>query len=202
MLAEAQAETGRELRSRGGTMVGRYALAQRYNSRMARIGTVLTVHGAHARIETSRRGVCDGCAEQSKCAVDEVASKGVSEQLTARNPIEAQPGDQVEFELPGRTELKISLLVWIVPLVGLLGGAAAGANAHQLLPVDRDLATLIGLLLGAALAFGLVILIDRRLRGHAQLIPEIRKVLQRAGHSPSAACLSGEPAETSFPAAH
>ena len=50
----------------------------------------------------------------------------------------------VEFDLPGHSELKISLVLWAVPLLGLVAGAAAGAGLHPLLPVGRDLATLLG----------------------------------------------------------
>ncbi len=143
----------------------------------------MALEGDHARIETARRGVCDGCADQKTCTVDEVASPGVSEVVSARNPLNARPGDLVEFELEGHTELKISLLVWIVPLVGLLCGAAVGANLHEVLGLSRDIATLIGLLIGGGLAFGLVTLVDRRARGHASLVPEIVKVLQSASCS-------------------
>ncbi len=150
---------------------------------MSRVGVVLAVEGDHARIETSRRGICDGCADQKSCAVDAGTSQSVSEEVTARNPLRAKPGDQVEFELPGHTELKISLLVWIVPLVGLLTGAAVGASVHEAISMGRDAATLVGLVLGGAIAFGIVVLFDRRARGHADLVPGIVKILSSEGCS-------------------
>ncbi len=147
---------------------------------MPRIGVVLDTEGEHARLETSRRGVCDGCADHSSCAVEGVVATGVSEVVTARNPVGARPGDRVEFDLPGHTELKLSFLVWVVPLCGVLAGAILGAAAHPLLPLDRDLATLLGSVLGIAVAFAVVIPIDRKARGSAALVPRILKVIPPA----------------------
>ena len=104
-------------------------------------------------------------------------STGVAEEVTARNPVHAGPGDHVEFDLGGHTELKISLLVWVVPLIGLMAGAIAGASLHHLVSLGRDVATLIGFVVGGGLAFGLVIAIDRRARGDARLVPEILRIL-------------------------
>jgi sigma-E factor negative regulatory protein RseC len=144
---------------------------------MPRLGTVIAVHGDHAQIETSRRGICDGCSDQESCAVDGVAAQGSSDRISARNPIQASIGDRVEFDLPGHTELKVSLLVWVVPLVGLTAGAIVGASVHHLIPLDRDTATLIGLVVGTALAFGVVKIFDRKARGDTNLVPEILKIL-------------------------
>lgn len=152
---------------------------------MVRIGVVLEVVGEHARLETSRRGVCEGCADHASCAVEGAVSSGVSEVVTARNPVGAGPGDRVEFDLPGHTELKISLLVWVVPLCGVIAGAIVGAGLHESLPLDRDLSTLLGAVVGAAAAFGVVIPIDRRVRGSAALVPRILKVLPPSACSQS-----------------
>jgi sigma-E factor negative regulatory protein RseC len=144
---------------------------------MPRIGTILEVIGDHAVIETTRRGICDGCSDHGNCAMEGAADSGLVEKTRARNPIGAEPGDRVAFELTGHTELKLSLLIWVVPLIGLVTGAVLATSLHQTISFDRDLATLLGALLGGALAFGVVILIDRRARGDARLLPEIVKVV-------------------------
>lgn len=144
---------------------------------MPRIGTVVEVTGEHAVIETTRRGICDGCSDHANCAMEGVASTGLAETIRVRNPIHAALGDHVEFELPGHTELKLSLLIWVVPLGGVIVGAIGMTSLHETLPFDRDLATLVGALLGGALAFGVVIAVDRRARGDDRLVPEIVKVV-------------------------
>ena len=150
---------------------------------MPRIGTIVQVTGDHALIETTRRGICDGCSDHAGCAVEGDPVSGAIEKVLARNPIQAVPGDRVEFELTGHTELRLSLLVWGVPLVGLMAGAAVGANLHEAIHLGRDVATLLGAVGGGALAFGIVVLFDRRARGDERLVPEVLKVVPVTGCS-------------------
>ncbi len=147
---------------------------------MARVGTIIAREGELAVIKTSKRGICDGCAEQESCATDGAVDKKVAEKVLARNGLGAGVGDLVEFELPGHTELKISLLVWIVPLIGVLTGAIVGSELHSQLGLNQDIATLLGLLLGGGLAFGVVMLVDKAARDDTKLVPEVKKVLPSA----------------------
>ena len=156
---------------------------------MSRTGTILKTSGNHALVATTLRGVCDGCTDRSKCSVDDPftsASEELLENITALNPLNAQPGDHVEFDLPGHTELSLSVLIWIVPLLGLIAGAVLGAYTHQLLSMDRDSATLLGLVAGAAAAFAVVMRIDRKATDDERLTPVILKVLSSS--SPTASC--------------
>ncbi len=156
---------------------------------MSRIGTILKTSGNHALVSTTRRGICDGCTDRSSCTYDDPftnATEDMLEKITALNPVNAQPGDHVEFDLPGHTELSLSVLIWVVPLLGLIAGAVLGAYTHQLLSMDRDSATLLGLVAGAAAAFAVVIRIDRKATGDERLTPVIQKVLSSS--PPTASC--------------
>jgi sigma-E factor negative regulatory protein RseC len=144
---------------------------------MPRIGYVLETAAGTARIVTTRRGICAGCSERSSCSFENALGKDVPEEVTARNPVGAKPGDTVEFDLPGHTELKVSLLVWVVPLAGMIAGAVAGANLHRWLSLGRDPATLLGAVAGSALAFAGVILCDRRASRDERLVPSVLKVV-------------------------
>lgn len=95
-----------------------------------------------------------------------------------RNAVGAMPGDTVELDLPPNAVLGLSVLVWVVPLVGLIGGAVAGA----VLPwggIDRDVTTLFGAVAGAAFAYGLLRGIDRQVAAHRRLTPFIARVVRR-----------------------
>jgi len=163
---------------------------------MSRTGTILKTSGNHALVATTLRGVCDGCSDRSKCSLDDPfasaseASEELLENITALNPLQAQPGDHVEFDLPGHTELSLSVLVWIVPLLGLIAGAVLGAYTHQLLSMDRDSATLLGLVAGAAAAFAVVMRIDRKASGDERLTPVILKVLSSSSSTASCSTAS------------
>lgn len=140
---------------------------------MTRIGFVIETDGDRAVVTTERRGICAGCTDRSTCPTD---SEIKPETITVLNPVKARPGDNVEIELPGHTELKVSLLIWAVPLAGLIAGAVAGS---RWLPLDSDLATLIGAAAGLVLAFSLVVACDRRSAGNTRLVPRIVKVVNQ-----------------------
>lgn len=144
---------------------------------MSRYGCVIKSSGDRALVSTTRRGVCDGCGERASCSFDKALGEGKPEELEVLNPVHAEAGDFVEFDLPGHTELKISLVLWAVPLLGLVAGAAAGASLHDVLSMDRDLATLLGAFAGLALFFLPVKLLDRKAKRDDRLTPRILRVV-------------------------
>jgi sigma-E factor negative regulatory protein RseC len=144
---------------------------------MSRIGYVIETRGGRALISTSRRGICNECADRSGCAFDMTLAGEKPEEILAANPVDARAGDTVAFDLPGHTELKLSLIIWVVPLLGLVGGAVAGAALHRALPLSKDPATLLGALAGLALSFLPVLFYDRRARKDPRLEPRILKIV-------------------------
>jgi sigma-E factor negative regulatory protein RseC len=100
--------------------------------------------------------------------------------VTADNSFGARPGDTVELELAGRMELRLSLLIWVVPLVGLVAGAVAGMLIGGRLAVDEDLGVLAGAVAGFALAFLFLRPIDRKAARDVRLVPRVARVTARA----------------------
>ncbi len=145
---------------------------------MPRIGLILNTKDKYATVSTSRSGVCADCAEKSSCSSGESEEKGVPEIITAVNPIQAKPGDYVEFDLSGHTELKVSLIVWVVPLIGLIMGAFAGSYLFQKL--SQDSGTLLGAFLGFIIAFSIIMVYDRYFVDKEELIPLISKKVQKS----------------------
>jgi sigma-E factor negative regulatory protein RseC len=144
---------------------------------MPRIGIVIETTGQSAQVSAPRRGVCEGCADRSSCSFENALGQDKPEIVVVHNPIDARPGQTVEFDLLGHTELKVSLLVWIVPLIGLIAGAAVGAFLHERVSISQDPATLLGAAIGFIAAFLPVILFDRLAAGKTKYIPSILKVI-------------------------
>lgn len=159
---------------------------------MPRIGYVIETRNEKALISTTRRGICADCAEKSSCSFENALGKETPEEVTVLNPVNARVGDYVHFDLVGHTELKVSLMVWVVPLAGLIAGAIAGANLYETIHLSQDPATLIGAVLGFFLAFSLVMLYDRKAAKDPRLIPRILKVVNAASCSDSKASEESE----------
>ncbi|MGK5091361.1 SoxR reducing system RseC family protein [Deltaproteobacteria bacterium TL4] len=144
---------------------------------MSRKGIVVAIKNGVTQVSTSRRGVCGECAEKSGCSFDSAFEESVAELIIVDNPIGAKKGDLVEFDLTGHTELKVSFLIWVVPLIGLLMGAFSGANVHQYFSLSQDISTLIGSFVGFMVAFSFIVVFDRKFANEAKLIPRVLKIL-------------------------
>jgi len=143
---------------------------------MPRQGVIIELAGDKALVSTHLRGVCEGCADRQACGIEAAMADSLPENVLALNQVHARPGDRVEFDLAGSVELRLSFIVWGVPLVGLTAGAVLGG----LLLSDRlgsDPSAMLGAAVGLAVALVLVIRYDRKLRRDPRLTPVITRVL-------------------------
>jgi len=143
---------------------------------MPRFGIIVETIGDQAVIETSRRGICAECSHQSSCSLEGALGKDVPEKVRANNPIGAKVGDVVEFDLKGHTELKLSLLIWAVPLAGLITGAMTGASVSESLSLSADTAAFIMGLAGLVLFFVPVMVYERYFAKDHRLTPDILRI--------------------------
>ena len=139
-------------------------------------GIVIAIRGGQADVSTSRRGACVGCSEAAAC--DLGVHEGRTDVVTVENRVGARPGDRVELDLPGNATLELSALVWGLPLLGLVGGAALGAFLGLRLGVSEDVAALLGAVIGITGAFGVLRRIDRKAAGEERLMPFIVRVVR------------------------
>lgn len=156
---------------------------------MPRRGRVLELNGERAWVSAERRGICDGCSDQASCSLHGDGGAGEPDLILVDNPLRARPGDTVEFDLPGRSELRVSLLVWTVPLAGLIAGAVAGSALHPHLPVGQDGATLLGAVAGFLASYAVLRQVDRRAARDERLVPRIVRIVapsdRRSDRSPT-----------------
>ena len=94
-------------------------------------GTVVSIHGDMANVETQRRSACGRCsAADGTCGTSLIARYFGNRRLLlkAYNAIGAEPGDRVVIGLPDGTLLEAAFFAYLVPLLGMIGGAMAGAG--------------------------------------------------------------------------
>lgn len=141
-----------------------------------RVGHIVEARGDMVRVSTSKRGPCEGCAEEGSCQPGLGPAGAILEVVEARNLAGARVGDHVELELGGHTELRVSLLVWIGPVVGLIAGAAMAAAWHDALGLGRDVASLLGAAVGVALTYGALMQVDKKAATDERLVPQVRRI--------------------------
>lgn len=144
-----------------------------------RTGHVVETRGTMARISTSKVGPCEGCNEKGSCQPSFGSPAAILETVEAWNRAHARVGDTVEIDLEGHAELRVSLLVWLAPVVGLIAGAGLAAAWSADLGLGRDMAAALGGVIGIAISYAVLTRIDRRAAEDTRLIPAVKRVIER-----------------------
>ena len=131
---------------------------------MIKFGQAVEVHPdkGTATIHFSRPEAC------SKCG----ACGALSQTGTITLQADCKVGDWVRVEMPEGRFLEATAITYVIPLVGLIAGIAAG----WLLSGGNDGLTLVGALAGLALSAGALFLIDKRISGRPEWTPRVTAV--------------------------
>lgn len=142
---------------------------------------VLRVEGRDAVVRVARQNGCGRCSEAGGCGTSLMGQLFGQECSTYRAPnvVGAQPGDAVEVSVPDRGPLTAALLVYVLPLAGLLGGALLG----QIL-AGGDGAIALGGLAGLVAGFGAGLGWSRRARTQRLLSVALVVATSRRGEDP------------------
>lgn len=89
---------------------------------------MLAVEGDQALVALASQSACGSCAAKSGCGTSVLGSLFPKrhQQLRVDNSQAAKPGDRVVIGLPEAGLQRASLLLYGVPLLGLIAGAVAG----------------------------------------------------------------------------
>jgi sigma-E factor negative regulatory protein RseC len=147
---------------------------------MPRVGIVIETRPGEAVVSTHKRGICAECADHSSCSLEAAMGKDVPEDVLARNLIGARVGDYVEFDLPGATELKLSLLIWGLPVAGMVAGALIAPRFISASLADPDTASFIGAVIGLIASAVPIVIYDRLAHHNRNLVPEITKTVSKS----------------------
>ncbi len=104
-----------------------------------------------ARVRTERSGACDGCAARGACSH---LGGGQEAEVWALDPLGVAEGDRVVVVVPEATVVRASVVVYLVPVLALVGGAAVGSALGPRYGVSRDLAAAV---LGLAAMVGALV---------------------------------------------
>jgi len=140
------------------------------------IGIVLENNGdGFANIKTNRSGACGGCDSSSGHCHSCLANS----QMICRvaNPINAKPGETVRVELDSREVFKGAAVLYLLPVLTLMGGALAGPGIGRHIGLSDGAGSVIFSLVGLLLGLFLVKLFDRSNWAKRKLSPTITSVI-------------------------
>lgn len=127
---------------------------------MVQRAKVIGLDNGLAKIEVSRKAMCDGCHKMQcsgKCAMSGIMSSGNKMTALAVNKADAKVGDTVEISTSDKEVLGAAAIVFILPIaIGLLCFTLA-----KLLGFSSDIST-IAAVAGFAAVFPCLRLFDRK----------------------------------------
>jgi len=137
-------------------------------------GIVKEARGKKALVLTDRQEMCASCVAQNFCHMLGGGKEVLSETI---NPIGAKAGDMVKIGIPDGAVTKASLIVYMIPAIGFVGGASLGYFIGKLYSLDLNVSTLIGSLLGLGLTMISVRFLNNILSKRPYFQPEITKII-------------------------
>ena len=135
------------------------------------IVAALSKHKAQVRVQKS--SACASCEARHACHIH-----GNKEMIVeVANDLQAKAGDLVEISVPTRSFLRISLLVYLLPVLALIFGAYAGGVCAPSLGLQSTLASVLGGALAMGISFNVLRRIDRAAQNRADFGPRMTRVL-------------------------
>ena len=130
------------------------------------------LENGRAVVRVQQSAHCATCRSRDSCH----AAEGRDMLVEVENPLLAKVGDHVEIGVPTTALLKLSILVYFLPIVALLVGAyGGGALASSY--TDPTLASVLGGILAMAATFLCLKRFDRRMRGRPDFTPHMIRIL-------------------------
>jgi len=137
-------------------------------------GIVQEVRGNKTFVLTDRKGMCTQCAAKDFCHMFGGGKEMLSETI---NRIGANAGDMVKIGIPTGTVTKASFIVYMIPVMGFVGGASLGYFMAKLYSLDLNLSTLIGSIIGLGLLMIFARFLNNVLSKKPSYQPEITKII-------------------------
>lgn len=130
-------------------------------------GVVIAITGDVAKVRASKHDDCDSCGS---CAGTAAAIMDVY------NPVKAQLGQRVKFELREDKALKAAFVIYVLPLIAAFLGYLLGSWMALKFDLTALYMEIGGCLLGFGLALAYIKVYDRSLSSSSKL-PVIKEIL-------------------------
>jgi len=139
-------------------------------------GIVVESCGDRARIRVARTSACKHCSTRALCR----PFGETYNEMEVANPAGASKGQRVVVGVEPARLVKNSLVVYGIPVVGFIAGAAVGGYVSRVW-AGKDAAD-IGAITGAALFLGLALIVtrtlDRAANRKVERLPRIIEIVQ------------------------
>jgi len=137
-------------------------------------GIIIEVTETRARVIVRRSEMCEECQGKGVC---KSLGGGNDMEAEALNRIGAKVGDRVLLQLDTSFFLKIAFIVYMVPVLALIGGAVAGLKLGPAYAFEPELGSVLFGFGAFSITFLIIYLIGVFKKARSEHIPEIVKIL-------------------------
>ncbi len=136
-------------------------------------GVIESIAGEKAMVRIEKSSACSAC--ESKDCCDAASGKGMT--IEVANELMVSEGDVVEISISSRSFLKLTLLVYFMPVVALIAGACLGDELGTHLGFNATLAAILtgGIAMGTT--FFALRRFDHYQRQKRSLSPKMTRIL-------------------------
>jgi len=134
--------------------------------------------GGRVQVTVERGEACHAC--QAKGACQALGGQTRDIVLLVDNELGAHPGDRVRITMAETAVIKASLVLYLFPALGLIGGAAAGWALGQSQGWSADPPAILGALGGLVVGFLVSWLVGRRMSRNKAFAPRLTAITNRS----------------------
>ncbi len=131
-------------------------------------GFVMSVDGDLAKVRVAPNADCDNCGQ---CNI-------VHMEILAYNPLNATIGQKIRFTMIHDSMIKISFMMFILPLISILGGIYAGSVFALSAGINGTAASTAGAFMFLAVAILIIYLYDKKYKLNRSNFPQIIEVIK------------------------
>jgi sigma-E factor negative regulatory protein RseC len=141
-------------------------------------GIVDRVSGQKASVRVEKSSACASCQSRDSCR----ETSGRDMLIEVANDLGAGKGDRIEISIPAGSFLLLSILVYLLPVAALIGGAVLGGAVGGAFAINptSTFASIAGGCLGMGIAFYALKRLDRSARAQRDLRPRMTRILLRS----------------------
>jgi sigma-E factor negative regulatory protein RseC len=143
-----------------------------YKEELYEEGIVKEAYHGIATIVISNSDQCEECTAKVYCKPGSANERS----LTAKDPFGVKMGDKVRVSIRGNQILKVSFLVYGIPLLLILAGLFVGMQFFQ---SNKEILSSLSALILVSIYISIILLIDKKRKHETRTYPEIIFVSSR-----------------------
>ena len=136
-------------------------------------GVVQEASKRKALVRIQQGSACATCGSRDSCDI----SSGDNMTIEVSNELQAKIGDRVQISLPESSLLKLSFLVYLLPVIALVAGACVGAELAKVFDMDSTLTSVVAGCSAMAIVFCILRWLDGISDFRKKYYPRMTRIL-------------------------